>query len=214
MKKNFLKATTIACSLFLAVSCGENKSTENDESGNIYDRHMEQEDLSKEKVEENIRGNENIETFSQAAPELQKQVASLLNDYLQVKNALVESSAEGTSKAASQMLNNIKNFNAGNLPEEQESFYKQRVDAMRNDIRYLTQTNDVERQRDHFALITRNTYALTKAFDPAGETIYYQYCPMAFNNTGGYWLSSTEEIRNPYFGDKMLKCGRVEETIN
>ena len=214
MKKNFLKATTIACTLFFAVSCGENKTTETDESGNIFDRHMEQEDLSEAKVEKNIKGNENIEPFTEVAPELDKQVSILLNDYLLIKNALVESSAEGTSKAASQMLNNIKNFNTKNLPEEQESFYKQRVDGMRNDIRYLTQTNDIERQRDHFALITRNTYALTKAFDPAEETIYYQYCPMAFDNTGGYWLSSTEEIRNPYFGDKMLKCGRVEETIN
>jgi hypothetical protein len=37
---------------------------------------------------------------------------------------------------------------------------------------------------------------------------------MAFNNTGGYWLSNSKEIRNPFFGDKMLKCGRIEKEIN
>ncbi len=214
MKKNFLKGSAIACSLFLITACGGNNTNEGDGSGKIFDRHMEQEDLSKAKVEDNIKGNENIEAFANSAPELQNQVKNLLNDYLQVKNALVESSAEGTSKAASRMLNNIKNFNTGNLPEEQESFYKQRVNGMQNDIRYLTQTNDVSRQRDHFALITRNTYALVKAFNPTEEAVYYQFCPMAFDNSGGYWLSAQEEIRNPYFGDKMLKCGRVEETIN
>lgn len=36
---------------------------------------------------------------------------------------------------------------------------------------------------------------------------------MVFNNKGGYWLSTEEEILNPYYGDKMLHCGKVTETI-
>jgi hypothetical protein len=36
---------------------------------------------------------------------------------------------------------------------------------------------------------------------------------MAFNNTGGFWLSDSKTIRNPYFGDKMLTCGQVRETL-
>jgi hypothetical protein len=44
-------------------------------------------------------------------------------------------------------------------------------------------------------------------------TIYKQHCPMAFNNTGASWFSDLPEIRNPYFGNKMLKCGEVEKTI-
>jgi len=27
-------------------------------------------------------------------------------------------------------------------------------------------------------------------------------------------LSDAAEIRNPYFGDKMLKCGSVQEKLN
>jgi hypothetical protein len=44
--------------------------------------------------------------------------------------------------------------------------------------------------------------------------IYEQFCPMYKNNEGGVWLSMNEEIRNPYFGDKMLKCGKVQREIN
>jgi Cu(I)/Ag(I) efflux system membrane fusion protein len=36
---------------------------------------------------------------------------------------------------------------------------------------------------------------------------------MAFNNEGAYWLSDSEQIRNPYFGDKMLTCGVVKEKL-
>ncbi|MBT7306171.1 MAG: DUF3347 domain-containing protein, partial [Bacteroidetes bacterium] len=27
-------------------------------------------------------------------------------------------------------------------------------------------------------------------------------------------LSNSKEIRNPFFGDKMLKCGRIDKEIN
>ena len=43
--------------------------------------------------------------------------------------------------------------------------------------------------------------------------LYKQYCPMAFNNQGAYWLAAEEEVNNPYFGDLMLHCGSVEEVI-
>ena len=43
--------------------------------------------------------------------------------------------------------------------------------------------------------------------------VYVQYCPMAFNDKGASWISSSKEIRNPYFGDKMMNCGEVKETI-
>ena len=50
-------------------------------------------------------------------------------------------------------------------------------------------------------------------FGTTGETIYYQYCPMARDNKGAYWLSAVEEIKNPYFGDAMLTCGENKAVI-
>ena len=40
--------------------------------------------------------------------------------------------------------------------------------------------------------------------------LYHDHCPMAQDNKGAMWLSETKEIRNPYFGDKMMTCGSVE----
>jgi Cu(I)/Ag(I) efflux system membrane fusion protein len=52
-----------------------------------------------------------------------------------------------------------------------------------------------------------------KAFGLDGKTVYYQFCPMANNDQGAYWLSTEESIRNPYYGDMMLECGEVREVI-
>jgi Cu(I)/Ag(I) efflux system membrane fusion protein len=42
---------------------------------------------------------------------------------------------------------------------------------------------------------------------------YIQKCPMANNNKGAVWLSMEEEIRNPYYGDAMLTCGSVIDSL-
>jgi hypothetical protein len=36
---------------------------------------------------------------------------------------------------------------------------------------------------------------------------------MAFDDTGATWISYSEEIKNPYFGDQMLHCGTVQEEL-
>lgn len=56
--------------------------------------------------------------------------------------------------------------------------------------------------------------ALSERFIPLLETqpkysqgLYLHHCPMANENEGAYWLSKAEEIRNPYYGAQMLRCG-------
>ena len=57
--------------------------------------------------------------------------------------------------------------------------------------------------------INITVYTLAKSFG-SNRTLYHDLCPMAFDDQGAYWLSESKEIRNPYFGDKMLKCGSTK----
>ncbi len=43
---------------------------------------------------------------------------------------------------------------------------------------------------------------------------YVVHCPMAFGNTGADWLSAEPKILNPYFGDAMLTCGTISDTLS
>lgn len=52
-----------------------------------------------------------------------------------------------------------------------------------------------------------------KAFGYGNQKLYVDYCPMANNNKGAYWLSQTKEIKNPYLGKKMPKCGELKKEI-
>ena len=76
----------------------------------------------------------------------------------------------------------------------------------------IANADGIENQRKALPELTATVERLLDNAITSGA-IYKQYCPMAFNNTGAYWLSSEKEIRNPYFGDAMLSCGSVKETL-
>ena len=74
---------------------------------------------------------------------------------------------------------------------------------------YYLQINE---QRKHFKQLSNNVSSAVRKFG-INEKVYNQFCPMANNNKGGFWLSKEEQILNPYFGEAMLKCGEVKQII-
>ena len=77
----------------------------------------------------------------------------------------------------------------------------------------IKDSDDLEVQRENFEQLSILFYDLAGNGQFAGTKIYKQFCPMAFNNKGSYWLSVDKEIVNPYFGDRMLHCGAVQEVF-
>ncbi|MBD78724.1 MAG: hypothetical protein CL840_07380 [Crocinitomicaceae bacterium] len=45
------------------------------------------------------------------------------------------------------------------------------------------------------------------------QSLYLNFCPMADDKKGGFWLSLEKEIRNPYFGSGMLHCESVKANL-
>lgn len=121
---------------------------------------------------------------------------SSLDHYMAIKNALVATDFELTKSAASSFLN-----------EDMPSQLKSSVQAIVNG-------NDVAAQRMAFETLSKEMYQMITTNGATENVLYKQYCPMAFNNKGAFWLSTEKEIMNPYFGDMMLHCGSIDETIS
>ena len=81
------------------------------------------------------------------------------------------------------------------------------------DAKHIVSNVEIGHQRGHFNRLSNEMFAALKAFKASKATIYQQFCPMAFDDKGAFWLSDKKEIKNPYFGDKMLKCGKVTDTF-
>jgi Cu(I)/Ag(I) efflux system membrane fusion protein len=81
-------------------------------------------------------------------------------------------------------------------------------------VKLIISSGNIEEQRKAFSELSNQLYITVKTYGLMEKTAYYQYCPMAFDNKGAYWLSESKTIRNPYFGDKMMDCGDIKETLN
>ena len=87
------------------------------------------------------------------------------------------------------------------------------LEILKENLEKIMNNHDIKIQRKAFALFNAAFYKSIKQFGLSDVITYYQYCPMAIDDKGAYWLSEIKEISNPYFGDKMLRCGETRETL-
>ena len=97
----------------------------------------------------------------------------------------------------------------GGLPEG----WNGRLSQLQSGCEKVAAAADLEGQRSAFLELSNAMIESAKAMGPLDKAMYVQHCPMAFDNSGGDWLSDSQEVFNPYFGDKMLHCGTVKEAL-
>ena len=78
----------------------------------------------------------------------------------------------------------------------------------------ITAASNIEAQRAAYATMSKEMAELIKKEGLSSGELYLAFCPMAFNDKGATWISGSKDIRNPYFGEKMLTCGEVKEIID
>lgn len=132
--------------------------------------------------------------------------------YFAVKNALVASDGPGASAQAANLLKAIKAVKMGELGNEQHMAWMKVMKDLAFDAEHISETKDVGHQRDHFASLSDDMYALIKV-SKLPQPVYYQHCPMFNQGKGANWLSQEETIKNPYYGTQMLSCGKTTETL-
>jgi len=133
----------------------------------------------------------------------QNQLSKLLSHYYNIKDALVAGNA---GRAASEAEQYVKTLNG----IEFQTISEGNANALLKDASAISESKDLNRQRGYFANFSNNMVLLAKSMKLSKETIYEAYCPMKKAS----WLSADKTIKNPYYGNAMLTCGKVVETIN
>lgn len=140
-----------------------------------------------------------------------------LADYYSLKNALVASDAGKVSETSKELKKQLFDMINGLQVDTADKLLMQPyLDTIYAHTRTLAAIFDdptCERQRIIFSSISAGMYTMLKSAGLKNGGVYKQYCPMAFNDKGAYWLSEEEEIKNPYFGKKMLECGEVQDSL-
>ncbi|CCH57666.1 hypothetical protein BN8_p06874 (plasmid) [Fibrisoma limi BUZ 3] len=133
--------------------------------------------------------------------------ATALTAYYSVKDALVATDAAKAKTQAATLTAALGKVDAAKLSAAD----KKALATAKTYAAAISKTTDVDDQREQFEKLSTSMISLAKATKPGKA--YVQYCPMAAEGKGASWLSDKREVRNPYYGDKMLKCGSVKEEI-
>ena len=139
-------------------------------------------------------------------------ISKVFTAYLNLKNALVANDAKTASASAKTMLDEIAKVPMDKMTTEQHTLWMKYTKKLSYDATHISEVAELDHDREHFTSLSKNMYAVAKAF-PTTTPVYYQFCPMANENKGAYWLSEQDKIHNPYYGDKMNGCSSNKETI-
>lgn len=139
----------------------------------------------------------------------QKEFMKILNPYLQMKDAFVASDAKQVSAHAKTTLKALKSLKLEDLGQTEKAHMIKSIEM----VEVISKNDDLDNQREHFVILNENIVPIAMNVKILDAALYVQKCPMANNDKGAIWLSHEEAVRNPYYGDQMMTCGSVIETV-
>ncbi len=146
-------------------------------------------------------------------PKFTQQLRTLLEPYLKIKDALVASDTKLASAQANEFNIALEKVDMSLLQGDIHMKWMENLKGMNGASKLILASKDIRIQRASFYKLTNELYTSIKTFGVQGLHAYYQYCSMAFDNKGAYWISHEKEISNPYFGEQMLRCGETKEDL-
>lgn len=150
---------------------------------------------------------------TQVSPEFIRFLDGVVNHYLSLKDVLVLGQPSEAKKQAELLLKSLGSAKRTDLATSAAQGWIKHHQLIRDRLTLLLAQNTLDGQRVHFKALSTTLIQAVQVFGST-HTLYVQHCPMAMDNVGADWLSATAEIRNPYFGDLMLNCGKVVKTFN
>jgi hypothetical protein len=153
---------------------------------------------------------------SKNSDKFNEKFAGFLTHYFNLKDAFVASDDAMAISHASLLAASADSLDMSEVKADTSiiDMAQQYVQSVSAEAKGLAGEKDLEAKRKSFQMISDNMYDLVRTVRFDKQVVYHQFCPMAFNDAGAYWLSASEEIKNPYFGKKMLSCGEVKDSID
>ncbi len=147
--------------------------------------------------------------FSASAQKNSLPLKPILQSYYDLKNALVNTDMTTTTVKATEFSKLVSHVDLNKLTADESKSFVLYQKKLTKDADLISAAKDINKQRDIFAGLSLNIYALAKKVKLSDQPVYQDYCPMKKM----YWLSNDVSISNPYYGKTMLNCGSISDTI-
>lgn len=198
--KKVKSITTIMVIAFVTLTAMSCKDGKKDDAAEPMSNEMHQEDGNKQGDSKQMTN-----AASNASD-------AIINNYLKIKNALVADNQEKAAEAGGDIVGDLNDFDKSSYSSEEQQELTDIIEDAKEHAEHISES-PMEHQREHFDILSKDVIDMI-AITGTGKKLYQDFCPMYNDNKGAAWLSTTKEIKNPYFGSKMMGCGEVQKEIN
>ena len=153
-----------------------------------------------------------VGSYTEISTDFSGNLSEVVAQYFKLKNALVKDQVAPAKSAGNEMSLVLAKVDASKFKGSEKTAWATLNNKLRDALAKVKGAKDLAELRKHFEQLSTEVISLTENYGVNQELVYKDYCPMAFNNKGAYWLSETKEITNPYFGASMLSCGEIKKT--
>ena len=161
---------------------------------------------------------------SKHSSEFLQSISSVVSAYLSLKDAFVNADTAKIKEEQRKLVTAIDSIKVDELKKDTTSIFQSAqllIGDIRSNAEAISKETDITEMRQDFRMVSENLFPLLKTIRYEGTKLYWQNCPMAFGeDKDASWISSTEEIVNPYLGknhpefkNTMLHCGEIKDTI-
>jgi len=187
---------------------GHTMGVENSDEMEMNSPAMNKKSINMEMSEEDHSEHNMEMDMKPVSSEFKSQLNEVLKEYLVLKDALVMSDVSKTSTSAKKIQNRLDNVDMTLVKGDMHVKWMSHLGKISNSGANIAKAQNLDVQRAEFLTLSAALIESVKIFGVNG-VVYQQFCPMTDGGKGGYWLSETEEIKNPYLSEKMLKCGET-----
>ena len=151
-------------------------------------------------------------------------VSDAMNAYFDMAEAFVEADTAKVKEHSRRFILLLDSIPMDELKNDTAHIYDiaiNNLSGIKSNAESVLNMTDIQEMRKDFSMVSENLYPFFRVINYEGENMYWQNCPMAFNDDKeANWISKTKEVFNPYLGKKhpkyratMLHCGMVKDTI-
>ena len=218
MKNIFFSIIALATVLTIAVSCNQSSNKNSDQLTKDSTAVSETQNLASATQNDTATTRASIDTTAKKSEEQEvKEVAqnfstaSIVKDYLALKNALVADNDKAAASAGKQLFSTLKNVDMKAIPATKHKQYMEIAENAKENAEHIgDNAGKIDHQREHLASLSKDVSDLIALFGTT-KKLYQDYCPMYNDGKGAVWISEAKEIKNPYYGSQMLTCGSIKK---
>jgi len=142
-----------------------------------------------------------------------KQLDAVIHAYLSLKDGLVEADEKATFKYSTQLYEALQDIDGSVLKGKAKAFWEEKKNFLMKHAKLCKEASTIAGKRENFIYLSQPLINVVEVYGPGDETLYIDFCPMANNNKGAFWLSASKNIQNPFMNEGMRSCGEVKQEI-